>query len=88
MSNLTRVSFSIYNIPMFNPLQNRETLLEDFIEDVGKLNQRNSDLEAQHKQDVKDLNDYKIQQIELQKENKKKLEDLEDRLKNLKLCID
>lgn len=72
--------FPIQVIPVFNPIQNKETVLQELIEDIGKLNDEHKELQLAHIALKQDSVNYKEAQIEVQKENKKVTDALEQRL--------
>ena len=72
--------FSIESIPVDNPIKGKPTPLAELIEDCGILSVKHSELKEKYEQSLKDLQAYKDEQEEIQKENKKNMDELSARL--------
>ena len=77
--------FPIQSIPIHNTIQDRETTLLEFLEDVGTLNQEHSKLQISHDCLEKQLRDHQEKTIAIDKEFSKKLEELTSRIQDLEL---
>ena len=77
--------FPIQSIPIHNTIQDRETTLLEFLEDVGTLNQEHNKLQISHDCLEKQLRDHQEKTIAIDKEFSKKLEELTSRIQDLEL---
>ena len=75
--------FSIELIPVYNPIQQKETTLKELIEDVGELRNDHDKLEFLYMKMVDDIIKYKENQKNIQTKNEKDLDALNKRISDL-----
>jgi len=72
--------FSIFTIPLLNPIKKVNTPLSVLIEDIGTLYFDHEKLILEHESLKKELDDYKESQIQLQNKNIELMEELAQRI--------